>query len=167
MRGKAHVFARDHISTDDILATRHQAVADETRLAAHVLEGFDAGFASRAGKGDVVVAGEDFGCGPPREQAVWALRGARLGAVVAKSFARSFFRDALNNGFVVVECREAVDRAQAGDLMEIDLQDSVVRNLTRGETYKFVPYTPFAMEVLEAGGLLPYVLRQTTGGSSA
>jgi 3-isopropylmalate/(R)-2-methylmalate dehydratase small subunit len=166
MRGKAHVFARDRITTDDILPPGQQG-ADEAHLAARVLEAIDATFASRVQKGDVVVAGAEFGCGAPREQAVWALRGARIGAVVAKSFAPRFFRDALNNGFVVIECPEAVERTETGDALEVDLQDSMVRNLTKGETYKFVPYTPFAMEVLEAGGLLPYVLRQTTGGSSA
>jgi 3-isopropylmalate/(R)-2-methylmalate dehydratase small subunit len=160
------VFTRDHISTDDILPPRHLG-GDESRLAGHVLEGLDAGFATRVRKGDIVVAGAGFGGGAPREEAVWALRGARLGAVVARSFAPRFFRDALNNGFVVIECPEAVDRAESGDLIEVDLQESMVRNLTKGEAYKFVPYTPFAMEVLEAGGLLPYILRQTTGGSSA
>ena len=166
MRGHAHVIAREHITTDEIVPLHHQG-ADETRLAGHLLEGIDAGFAARVRKGDIVVAGGDFGCGAPREQVVWALRAARIGAVVARSFARPFYRDALNNGFVVVECPEAVERASTGDLLEIELQDSLVKNLTRGETYKFVPYTPFAMEVLEAGGLLPYVLRQTTGASSA
>lgn len=167
MRGKAHVYTRDQISTDDIIPARHLGSPDDARLAGHVLEGVDPGFASRVQKGDIVVGGGDFGCGTPREQAVWALRGARIGAVVARSFAHLFFRDAVNNGFVVVECPEAVDRTADGDLLEVDLQDSLVRNLTRGETYRFVPYTPFAMEVLEAGGLLPYVLRQTTGASSA
>ena len=167
MRGKAHVVARDRITTDEIIPPRHQAAQDEARLAKHVLEGIDAGFAARVRKGDILLAGEEFGAGSAREHAVWALRGARVGAVVAKSFARVFFRNAVNNGFVVVECREAVERASNGDLIEVDLQESMVRNLTRGESYKFVPYTPFAMEVLEAGGLLPYVLRQTTGASSA
>jgi len=82
--------------------------------------------------------------------------------VVARSFSRLFFRNALNNGFIVVECPQAVERAADGDLLEVDLQETAVKNLTKGESYRFVPFTPFAMEVLEAGGLLPYVLRQTT-----
>jgi len=93
--------------------------------------------------------------------------GAGIAAVVAVSFSRLFFRNALNNGFIVVECPEAVRQAAVGDLLEVDLRDAAVRNLTKGESYRFVPPTPFAMEILEAGGLLPYVLRQTTGDSSA
>jgi 3-isopropylmalate/(R)-2-methylmalate dehydratase small subunit len=167
MRGKAHVYPKAHITTDEIIPARHPAGDDEAALAQHAMAGLDPGFAARVQKGDIVVAGEDFGCGAPREQAIWALRGARIAAVVAKSFSRIFFRNALNNGFLVIECAAAVEQTETGDLLEIDLKDGVVRNLTKGESHHFVPFTPFAMEILEAGGLLPYVLRQTTGASSA
>ncbi len=167
MRGKAHVYSRAHISADEILPLGHQNGDGEAEMGRHVLGGVDPGFAERVQKGDILVAGEDFGCGSAREHAVWALRGAGIAAVVARSFSRLFFRNALNNGFLVVECAEAVERAASGDLLEVDLQDGAVKNLTKGETYRCVPLTPFAMEVLEAGGLLPYVLRQTTGASSA
>lgn len=145
MRGRAHVHSRAGITSDEIVAE----------------------FPQRVSRGDILVAGEDFGCGPAREHAVWALRGAGVAAVVARSFSRVFFRNALNNGFLVLECPALVERTSEGDLLEIDLQESIVKNLTRGEAFKFVPFTPFAMEVLEAGGLLPYVLRQTSGASSA
>jgi len=161
------VYPRARITTDEIIPSRHLSSDDESKLAAHALEGVDPDFVARVQKGDIVVAGEDFGSGVAREQAIWALRGARIAAVVAKSFARAFFRDALNNGFLVVECPQAVDRADTGDLLEVDLKEGVVRNLTKGESHSFVPFTPFAMEILEAGGLLPYVMRQTTGASSA
>jgi 3-isopropylmalate/(R)-2-methylmalate dehydratase small subunit len=167
MRGKAHVYPRAHISTDEIISARHLTTDDEAALAAHALEGVDPGFPGRVQRGDIVIAGEDFGCGAAREQAIWALRGARVAAVIARSFARPFFSNALNNGFLVLECSRAVERTETGDLIEVDLKDGVVRNLSRGESYPFVPFTPFAMEILEAGGLLPYVLRQTTGASSA
>ena len=145
MRGRAHVYSEAHISTDEIIPARHRLTKDEARLAEHAMEGVDADFAMRVEKGDIVVAGEDFGCGPSREQAIWALRGAHVAAVVARSFGRIFFRDALN---------------------EVDLKEGLVRNLTKGEHYAFAPFTPFALEILEAGGLLPYVMRQTTGASS-
>ncbi|HKN47722.1 MAG TPA: 3-isopropylmalate dehydratase [Candidatus Polarisedimenticolia bacterium] len=145
MRGRAHVYPKAHISTDEIIPARHRLTKDEARLAEHAMEGVDADFAMRVEKGDIVVAGEDFGCGPSREQAIWALRGAHVAAVVARSFGRIFFRDALN---------------------EVDLKEGLVRNLTKGEHYAFAPFTPFALEILEAGGLLPYVMRQTTGASS-
>src|SRR5207245_1457869 len=166
MRGRAHVYSEAHISTDEIIPARHRLTKDEARLAEHAMEGVDADFAMRVEKGDIVVAGEDFGCGPSREQAIWALRGAQVAAVVARSFGRIFFRDALNNGFLVVECAVAVDRTETGDLLEVDLKEGLVRNLTKGEHYAFAPFTPFALEILEAGGLLPYVMRQTTGASS-
>jgi len=167
MRGRAHVYAKGRIGADDIVAIEHQNGGAEEDLGRHALAAIDPGFASRVQRGDILVAGEEFGGGSGREHAVWALRGAGIAAVVARSFSRLFFRNALNNGFTVVECPEAVERAAAGDLLEVDLQDAAVKNLTKGETYAFVPLTPFAMEVLEAGGLLPYVLRQTTGASSA
>ncbi len=167
MRGRAHVYAKARISADHIIPMQHQNGGAEADLGRHALAGIDPGFAGRVQRGDILVAGEDFGCGSGREHAVWALRGAGIAAVVARSFSRLFFRNALNNGFIVVECPEAVERAAGGDLLEVDLQDAAVKNLTKGETYPFVPLTPFAMEILEAGGLLPYVLRQTMGASSA
>lgn len=167
MRGRAHVFAKPHLGADEILPLRHQNGGGEADLGRHALAGIDPGFADRVSRGDILVAGEDFGCGSAREHAVWALRGAGIAAVVARSFSPLFFRNALNNGFLVVECAAAAAGASAGDLLEIDLQESTVRNLTKGVSHSFVPLTPFAMEVLEAGGLLPYVLRQTTGASSA
>jgi len=167
MRGKAHLFDRDRISTDEILPARHQAPADDAELGKHAMAGIDPEFAGRAARGDILLAGHEFGSGTAREAAVRALAGARVAAVVARSFAPAFFRDALNNGFLAIECAAAVDGVRDGDLVEVDLKDGVVRNLTRGTAFGFVPFTPFALDILEAGGLLPYVLRQTTGGSSA
>ncbi|HEV8699815.1 MAG TPA: 3-isopropylmalate dehydratase [Candidatus Polarisedimenticolia bacterium] len=167
MRGRAHVHSRAGITSDEIVPLRCQNTDDPGELGKHALVGIDAGFPQRVCRGDILVAGSDFGCGSAREHAVWALRGAGIAAVVARSFSRAFFRNALNNGFLVLECPAAVERTVTGDLLEIDLQNSAVRNLTTGEAFRFVPFTPFAMEVLEAGGLLPYVLRQTTGASSA
>jgi 3-isopropylmalate/(R)-2-methylmalate dehydratase small subunit len=167
MRGKAHVYPKAHISADEIIPAEFATSDDPAKLAEHALERLDPGFRARAQKGDIILAGDDFGGGSGREHAIWALQGARVAAVVARSFSRLFFRNALNNGFLALECAQAVERAGTGDLLEIDLKDGVVRNLTKGETYTFVPFTPFAMEVLEAGGLLPYVMRQTTGASSA
>jgi 3-isopropylmalate/(R)-2-methylmalate dehydratase small subunit len=167
MRGRAHLYPKAHISADEILPLRYHNGDGEAGLGRHALGGIDPGFAARVAKGDILVAGEDFGCGSAREHAVWALRGCGIAAVVARSFSRLFFRNALNNGFLVVECPEAVERTASGDLLEVDPQEALVKNLTRGESYRFVPLTPFAMEILEAGGLLPYVLRQTTGASSA
>jgi len=167
MRGRAHVYTKAPITTEEILPAIRLISEDQAALAQHAMEGVDPAFAARVQKGDIVVAGSEFGSGPPREQAIWALREAKVAAVVARSFARPFFRDALNNGFLAIECPAAVDGIASGDLLEIDLKEGLVRNLTRGEDFNFTPFTPFALEILEAGGLLPYVMRQTTGASSA
>lgn len=167
MRGKAHLFERDRITTEEILPARFQGSAGEADLGRHAMAGIDPEFAERTARGDIIVSGQEFGSGAAREAAVRALASARVAAVVAKSFAPAFFRDALNNGFLAIECPAAVDGIRDGDLVEIDLKDGVVRNLSRGTAFGYVPFTPFALDILEAGGLLPYVLRQTTGGSSA
>jgi len=109
MTGKAHVYARDHINTDEIIPARYLVTDDESELAAHAMEDLDASFVGRVGAGDMIVAGRDFGCGSSREHAVWALRGAGIGCVIADSFARIFFRNAVNNGFPVVECAGIID----------------------------------------------------------
>ncbi len=167
MRGRAHVFRGRQVRAGDIVPERHQGSDDPSSLARHVLEDVDPGFASRVQPGDIIVGGEEFGGGSSREHSILALRGAGVKAVIAKTFARPFFRNALNHGFLVLECAEAVDRIETGDVLEIELKSGVVRNLTKGESFGFAPITPFAMEILEAGGLLPYVMRQTTGASSA
>ena len=167
MRGQAHLFSRERIGADEILAPARATTRDRDRLAVHLMEGIDTGFATRVRPGDIIVAGAEFGWGSAREHAVWALRGAKVAAVVARSFSRVFFRNALNNGLPVIECPEAVERTATGDLLEIDPREGVMRNLTRRESFGFAPLTPFAMEILEAGGLLPYVTRRPSGAPGA
>ena len=122
MRGGAHVYPEPHIAADDILPARYQTTDDEAELGRRALLGLDGEFASRVATGDILLAGEDFGRGSSREHAVWALRGAGIVAVVARSFSRVFYRNALNNGFLVVECAEAVGRTVTGDLVEVNLK---------------------------------------------
>lgn len=108
----------------------------------------------------VLLARENFGCGSSREHAVWALRGAGVKAVIAKSYARIFFRNAINNGFLAIECPEAVDIVQTGDEVEIDLAAGRLRNLTSGKEASFVPLSDFAREMIEDGGLLPHIQKK-------
>ncbi len=159
MTGKAHVYARDHINTDEIIPARYLVTDDERELAAHAMEDLDASFVGRVGAGDMIVAGSDFGCGSSREHAVWALRGAGIGCVIADSFARIFFRNAVNNGFPVVECAGIAGMVQDGDDLEVDLVAGVVKNRTRGTEASFIPLADFAVEIAEAGGLLPWIKR--------
>lgn len=165
IRGRAHVFKRANINTDEIIPARYLTAHDEAELALHAMEDISRDFVSRVRPGDLIIAGEDFGCGSSREHAVWALRGAGIAAIVADTFARIFFRNALNNGFLAIECAGLAEITSDGDDIELDLDAGAVRNHTTGASRLFTPLTPFALELLEAGGLLPYVAQRRGVGS--
>lgn len=154
MKGKAHVYTRDHINTDEIIPARYLVTDDEQELARHAMENLDADFVKHVTSGDIIVAGRDFGCGSSREHAVWALRGAGVACVVADSFARIFFRNAINNGFPVVECPGSIDRIATGDELEVELREGILKNLTKDEEFTFIPLPDFAFQIAESGGLL-------------
>ncbi|HPU85422.1 MAG TPA: 3-isopropylmalate dehydratase small subunit [Candidatus Latescibacteria bacterium] len=157
MRGRAHVYPRAHINTDEIIPARYLNVHSEAELAKHAMEDIDAEFVKRVQPGDIIIAGDDFGCGSSREHAVWALRGAKVSAVIANNFARIYFRNSINNGFPAIECQDIAQKVQTGDELEIDLKAGSITNVTRKETYTFVPMADFAVEIMQAGGLLEYV----------
>jgi len=163
MKGYAHVYPRAHINTDEIIPARYLNTDDEGELAEHAMEDLDTEFVKTVQPGDFIIAGDDFGCGSSREHAVWALRGTGLRAVLANTFARIFFRNAVNNGFLAIECPGIVDRVEPGDELEIDVKAGTIRNYTRDETYTFVPIADFALEMIEAGGLLEYIRRRHIG----
>lgn len=154
MKGKAHVYPRDHINTDEIIPARYLTTDSERELALHAMEDLDPGFVKKVGPGDIVVAGMDFGCGSSREHAVWALRGAGVACVVAETFARIFYRNAVNNGFPVVECTGIAAGVSTGDGVDIDLRGGVMKNLSTGREFRFIPLPDFAFRIAEAGGLL-------------
>jgi 3-isopropylmalate/(R)-2-methylmalate dehydratase small subunit len=163
MKGKAHCYPRGHINTDEIIPARYLNVHDEDQLAKHAMEDIDPDFVSSVHAGDFVVAGEDFGCGSSREHAVWALRGAGVQAVLADSFARIFYRNAINNGFYPIEIKGISQQVKRRDQLEIDLSEGLVKNLTQGVKYHFSPFSDTIREIIEAGGLLPHLKRQKTG----
>jgi 3-isopropylmalate/(R)-2-methylmalate dehydratase small subunit len=154
MMAKAHVYNKDHINTDEIIPARYLNTDDEAELARHCMEDIDTEFVSRVAAGDFIVAGEDFGCGSSREHAVWAIRGAGVAAVLAGSFARIFYRNAINCGFLVVECPGIAQKISNGDELEIDAGNGKITNLSNDQTYEFTPLPDFALEIIEAGGLL-------------
>ena len=154
IKGKAHTYKRNHINTDEIIPARYLVTDDERELALHAMEGIDPGFVKKGKPGDIIVAGSDFGCGSSREHAVWALRGAGVSCVIAESFARIFYRNAINNCFPVVECRGISEEIETGDELEINLRDGVLKNITRGREVSFIPLPDFAFKIAEAGGLL-------------
>ena len=162
IRGRAWCYG-DNVSTDAIIPGKYLKLnADEA--AAHVMEGVDPDFVKRARPGDVVVGGRNFGCGSSRELAPDSLKCARVGAVVARSFGRIFFRNAVNVGFPLLECAEA-DRIQSGDELEIDVGAGAIRNLTRGEDYQSTLFPEHLRLMLEAGGLVPYLEKRIRSGA--
>ncbi len=157
--GTAHKYGRD-VDTDVIIPARYLNTSDPTELASHCMEDIDAAFIDRVQPGDIIVAGENFGCGSSREHAPVAIKAAGVSCVVAASFARIFYRNAFNTGLPIVVCPEAARAAEAGDRLRVDVVAGRVDNLTRGATYEADAYPEFMRELVESGGLLPYVRRR-------
>ncbi len=154
----------DHVDTDAILPARHLTTADPKVLARHCLEDALPHFAAEVAAGDVLVAGENFGCGSSREHAPIALQAAGVFCVVAASFARIFYRNAINIGLAVLVCPAAARRAETCHTLEVDLASGTVTNRTLGERYVSEPYPPFLVELIAAGGLVPFT-RQRLGSA--
>ena len=159
MRGKAHVFG-DDVNTDEIIPARYLNSIDPAFLAGHCMEDADAEFTKKVRPGDVLVAGENFGCGSSREHAPIAIKAAGVACVVAESFARIFFRNSINIGLPIIACPDAVDDISPGDDLEIDLAAGRLRNLTTGNAFSFPPFTKEIQEIIAAGGLMPFVKSQ-------
>ncbi len=158
IKGKVHKFG-DDIDTDVIIPARYLNILDEKELGRHCLEGLSAEFSKKVAAGDIIVAGNNFGCGSSREQAPRAIKSCGISLVIAKSFARIFFRNAINIGLPILEL-EKTDLISAGDQLEVDLAQGRINNLTRGEDYKGKEFSSFVLEIISAGGLLRYVQRK-------
>ena len=154
----------DHVDTDVIIPVRYCGSSRLEDLGPHAMSGVDPGFASRIAPGDVVVAGVNFGCGSSRENAPLALLGAGVGAVVARSFARIFFRNAINVGLPIFESPEACARCLPGHGLHIDPAGGVIENRSTGESFRFSPYPPRLQEIVACGGLEPYVRARLARG---
>jgi 3-isopropylmalate/(R)-2-methylmalate dehydratase small subunit len=152
----AHVYNRDHINTDEIIPARYLNTDDQAELASHCLEDLDKEFVNKVKDGDVIVAGEDFGCGSSREH------GAGVQTVIAKSFARIFYRNAINNGFYLIESPDALDKTNDGDELDIDFKAGMIKNKTAGTDISFNPLPDFALEIINDGGLLEHITKRTT-----
>jgi len=158
---KAHVYKRDHINTDEIIPARYLNTDDRAELASHCMEDLDGDFVNKVGKGDVIVAGEDFGCGSSREHAIWSICGAGVATVIAKSFARIFYRNAINNGFYLIESPDALDKINDGDKLQIDFKAGSIKNKTAGVDISFRPLPDFALEIINDGGLLDHIQKKS------
>ncbi len=155
LRGRVWKYG-DNVDTDAIIPARYLNVSTPEALAEHCMEDIDAGFRDRVQRGDIVVAGSNFGCGSSREHAPLALKGAGVSCVVAASFARIFYRNAINIGLPILECAEAVKVTETGHTLEVDLVQGTVRNVDTGQAFQAEPYPPFLVAIIEAGGLIPY-----------
>ncbi len=151
--GKAHRYGRD-IDTDVIIPARHLTTTDPTELAKHCLEDLDAQFVNKVQPGDILVAEENFGCGSSREHAPISIKACGVSCVIAKSFARIFYRNSINIGLPIMECPAAVDGIKAGDEVAVDANTGTITNVTTGETFTAQPFPPFIQEIIECGGLI-------------
>lgn len=162
--GTAHKYG-DHVDTDVIIPARYLASQDPKELASHCMEDIDPDFARKIRPGDLMVAGWNFGCGSSREHAPIAIRASSISCVIAKTFARIFYRNAINIGLAILECPAASDGIADGDEVEVDFDTGVIRNLTKGEQYQAEPFPPFIRDMIRKGGLMATLRTQREGQS--
>ena len=162
--GSAHTFGRD-VDTDVIIPARYLNTNDPEELAKHCMEDIDADFVTTVQPGDIIVAHENFGCGSSREHAPVAIKASGISVVVASSFARIFYRNSINTGLPIVICPAAAVEAKSGDTLRVDLVAGTVENLTQGSRHDADPFPPFMQELIDRGGLLPYVKSRIAEGS--
>ncbi|KUJ90580.1 MAG: 3-isopropylmalate/(R)-2-methylmalate dehydratase small subunit [Thermoanaerobacter sp.] len=156
MQGKAIKYG-DNIDTDVIIPARYLNTSDPQELAQHCMEDLDKEFKNKVQEGDILVVGENFGSGSSREHAPIAIKASGISCIIAKSFARIFFRNAINIGLPILECKEAVDGIEEGDIVLVDTDNGIIKNLTKGTEFKAQPFPDFIKEIMKYGGLINYV----------
>ena len=152
-RGRVHTYG-DNVDTDVIIPDRYLNTSSHEELAAHCMEDIDKDFVSRVRPGDILVARKNFGCGSSREHAPIAIKASGISCVIASTFARIFYRNAINIGLAILECDEAARDIQAGDEVKVDFDTGLITNLTTGKTYQAEPFPPFIQNIIQKGGLL-------------
>lgn len=155
IQGHAFVYG-DNVDTDVIIPARHLNSSDPQELKKHCMEDIDTAFVSEVQEGDVMIGGWNFGCGSSREHAPLAIQASGISLVVAKSFARIFYRNSINIGLAIVECEACAEEAKKGDVISADLAAGVLRNETQGKEYTITPFPAFIQEIIAAGGLVGY-----------
>ncbi len=159
LKGKVFKYGAD-VNTDVIIPARYLNLSEPAELAEHCMEDIDAAFLKKVKPGDIIMATTNFGCGSSREHAPLAIKASGVSCVIAHSFARIFFRNAINIGLPLLECAEAVDKTKAGDIVEVDLAQGKITNVTNGKTFTAKPYPDFMAELIAAGGLVAYTKKR-------
>ena len=159
LKGTAHKYGAD-VNTDAIIPARYLNISEPAELAKHCLEGIDKDFINKVKPGDIIMATTNFGCGSSREHAPLAIKAAGISCIIAKSFARIFFRNAINIGLPLLECDEAVDKTEVGDTLEVELSSGRIKNLTKGIAFAARPYPDFMAELISAGGLIEHTKKR-------
>ena len=159
LKGKVFKYG-ENVDTDAIIPARYLNMSEPDQLAEHCMEDIDLDFVKKAQPGDIIVATTNFGCGSSREHAPIAIKASGVSCVIATTFARIFFRNAINIGLPLLECPEAVDETDAGDVLEVDLEKGEIKNLTKGKTFIAEPYPEFMSELIGAGGLIEYTKKR-------
>lgn len=152
-RGNVHRYGRD-IDTDVIIPARYLTTSDPVELAKHCMEDLDTEFVNKVAQGDIIVADENFGCGSSREHAPIAIKASGVDVVIAKSFARIFYRNSINTGLAILECPEAIDAIKDGDVVSVDTDTGTIVDETTGQSFTAQPFPPFIADIIEQGGLL-------------
>lgn len=158
-KGRVHKFG-DDINTDEIIPARYLNTIDPSELARHCMEGADKNFAKTVKRGDIIVAGKNFGCGSSREHAPIAIKMSGISCVIAESFARIFFRNSINIGLPIIECKVAVREIKARDLVRVNTRIGIVRDLTKRRSYRFDRYPTFMQRIVRARGLMNYIKKR-------
>lgn len=152
-QGRVHKYG-DNVDTDVIIPARYLNTSSHAELAAHCMEDIDADFVRKVKPGEIMVAGKNFGCGSSREHAPIAIKASGISCVIASTFARIFYRNALNIGLAILECEEAAEDIKSGDEVKVDFDTGVITNVTTGKTYQAQPFPPFIQNIITSGGLL-------------
>ena len=151
--GRVHKYG-NNVDTDVIIPARHLNTQDHKELASHCMEDIDKDFVNKVKEGDIMVAGDNFGCGSSREHAPIAIKASGIDCVIANTFARIFYRNSINIGLPIMECPEASEKISDGDEVEVDFDSGIIRNLTKGEEYQAHPFPESIQKIIRAGGLL-------------
>ena len=159
LKGKVHKYGAD-VNTDVIIPARYLSLSEPAELSKHCMEDIDKDFVKRVQPGDMIMATTNFGCGSSREHAPLAIKAVGISCIIAKSFARIFFRNAINIGLPLLECSEAVDNTEAGDILEVDLSSGRIKNLTNGLEFTAKPYPDFMAELISVGGLIEHTKKR-------